>query len=79
MTTTHESIPAEELSQIVEEQTKKVQEKIRQLREKKDEISIGDMFELQMAMNRLAQLSEASTQVVGASHGALIAMARNIK
>jgi len=75
----HDSIPTEELAKLVNEQTNKVQAKIRELKEKGEEISIGDMFELQMAMNRLAQLSEASTQVVGASHGALIAMARNIK
>jgi len=79
MATTHEHISTDVLAQIVDEQTKKVQEKIRTLKDKGDEISIGEMFELQMAMNRLAQLSEASTQVVGASHGALIAMARNIK
>jgi len=75
----HESIATDELAKLVNEQTKKVQDKIRALKEKGEEISIADMFELQMAMNRLAQLSEASTQVVGASHGALIAMARNIK
>ena len=79
MAITHEELPASELAKLVDEQTAKVAAKIRELKEKGDDISIGEMFELQMSMNRLAQLSEASTQVVGASHGALIAMARNIK
>ncbi len=75
----HESIQTQVLAQIVDEETQKVREKIQTLRSKGDEISIADMFELQRAMNRLAQLSEMSTQVVGATHGALIAMARNVK
>jgi len=79
MAITHEELPASELAKLVDEQTAKVAAKIRELKEKGDDISIGEMFELQMSMNRLAQLSEASTQVVGASHGALISMARNIK
>jgi hypothetical protein len=44
-----------------------------------DESAIRDMFEMQMAMNRLSQMSEMSMSIVGASNGALSAMARNIK
>jgi len=43
------------------------------------EISIADMFEMQMLMNKLSQLSEISTGVVSAGNAAISAMARNIK
>lgn len=42
-------------------------------------ISIGDMFEMQMLMNHLSQLSEMSTSVVSASNSAIARMAQNIK
>jgi len=42
-------------------------------------ISIGDMFEMQMLMNHLSQLSEMTTAVVSASNSAITRMAQNIK
>ena len=75
----HEGISFEELAQIVNEQTKKVKDKISDMRSKGDEISIGEMFDMQMLMNLLSQLTEMSTQVVAAANGAIIAVARNIK
>jgi len=44
-----------------------------------DSISIGDMFEMQMLMNHLSQLSEMATSVVSASNTAIGSMSRNIK
>jgi hypothetical protein len=44
-----------------------------------DSISIGDMFEMQMLMNSLSQLSEMSSTVVSASNSAIASMARNVK
>jgi len=41
-------------------------------------ISIGDMFEMQMLMNHLSQLSDMATAVVSASNSALKNMASNI-
>jgi len=46
---------------------------------KKDEISIADMFDMQMLMNHLAQLSAMLTAVVAASNSAIQNMARNVK
>ncbi len=74
-----EGISFEELIAIVNEQTKQVKDKISDMRDKGDEISIGEMFEMQMAMNLLSQLSEMSTQVVSSANGAIIQVARNIK
>jgi hypothetical protein len=42
-------------------------------------ISIGDMFQMQMLMNHLSQLSEMATDVVQQSNSAISSMARNIK
>jgi hypothetical protein len=44
-----------------------------------DAISIADMFEMQMMMNHLAQLSEMSSTVVSAANAAITAMAKNAK
>ena len=37
------------------------------------------MFEMQMLMNHLSQLSEMATSVVSASNSAIADMARNVK
>ena len=56
-----------------------VKRKIDALAEKKDAISISDMFEMQMMMNKLSQLSEMSTGIVSATNTAIASMARNVK
>jgi len=53
--------------------------KIAQIREKRSAMSIGDMFDLQMAMNKLQQFSEMSTSVISAMNTSISSMARNIK
>lgn len=53
--------------------------KVAAIQDKADEISIGDMFDMQMIMNRLSQLSEMSTSVVNAANTAINSMARNVK
>jgi len=75
----NEGISFEELAQLVNEQTKQVKDKIRDMQSRGDEISIGDMFDMQMLMNMLSQLSEMSTQVVAAANQSIIQIARNIK
>jgi hypothetical protein len=42
-------------------------------------ISIGDMFEMQMLMNNLSQLSEMATGVVAGSNSAISSPARNVR
>ena len=49
------------------------------LRTESDAISVPDMFEMQMLMNRLSQMSEMTTSVVAASNSAIMSMARNVK
>jgi len=45
----------------------------------KDSVSIGDMFEMQLLMNHLSQLSEMTTSVVSASNAAIQSMASNLR
>lgn len=45
----------------------------------KDQINIGDIFDMQWMMNKFAQMSELASSVLGAAHGAISAMMRNIK
>lgn len=44
-----------------------------------EEINIGDMFDMQWMMNKFSQLSEMSSSLLSAAHGAISAMTRNIK
>lgn len=69
----------EELFGIVNDATLSAKQKLLEIQSQKSAISIGDMFEMQMLMNHLSQLSEMSTAVVSASHTAISSMARNVK
>ena len=69
----------EDLIDVVQEAVDGVQLKIQQIRNNQESISIADMFEMQMMMNNLAQLSEMSTNVVSSMHTAIQSMARNVK
>jgi hypothetical protein len=42
-------------------------------------VSVTDLLEMQMLMNKLSQLSEMSTSVVSATNAAIASMARNVK
>jgi Family of unknown function (DUF5407) len=68
-----------DLFSLVNDATISAKTKLLQIKALKSAISIGDMFEMQMLMNHLSQLSEMSTAVVTASHQAITTMARNVK
>lgn len=53
--------------------------KIAAIRSKKSAMSIADMFDLQMTMNKLSQFSEMSTSVISATNTACNSIARNVK
>jgi len=52
---------------------------IAQIRSKKSAMSVADMFQLQMAMNKLSQSTEMSSGMVAAINGAISAINRNLK
>src|SRR5438067_1398219 len=53
--------------------------KIANIRSKKSSMSIADMFDLQMSMNKLTQFTEMSTDVVSAVNTSANSISRNIK
>lgn len=63
----------------VSTQVDTVNAKLSALRGAGSSISITDMFEMQMKMNRLSQLSEMATAMVSASGAAIQSIARNVK
>jgi len=67
------------LISIVNDATVSAKNKLAILKARRSSISIADMFDMQMLMNHLSQLSEMSTNVVSASNSAISSMARNVK
>ncbi len=67
------------LFQVVSDATVSAKTKLLEIKNRRSAISIGDMFEMQMLMNHLSQLSEMATNVVSASNAAISSMARNVK
>jgi hypothetical protein len=64
---------------IVNDATVSAKAKLETMKSRRSAISIADMFDMQMLMNHLSQLSEMSTSVVSASNSAISSMARNVK
>lgn len=67
------------LFQIINYATVSAKAKLVEIQSRRSAISIGDMFEMQMLMNNLSQMSEMCTAVVSASNTAILSMARNVK
>lgn len=74
-----EGFSVKELFSLVNNATISARNKLLEIQAQKSAISIGDMFEMQMLMNHLSQLSEMSTSVVSATNTAISSMARNVK
>lgn len=64
---------------IINEAAANVKNLIQNAQSKGSAINIGDMFDVQFAMNKLSQLSEMTTNVISAANQATIDMTRNIK
>lgn len=73
------SFSAKGLIELVAQETNRVQNKVNSLQSAGDSISITDMFEMQLAMNKLSQCSEMSTSVVSSANQAIISVTRNVK
>jgi hypothetical protein len=67
------------LLNIVNSATVSAKNKLAILSARRSSISIADMFDMQMLMNHLSQLSEMSSSVVSAANSSISSMARNIK
>jgi hypothetical protein len=64
---------------IVDNATVSAKAKLDEIQTRRSAISIADMFEMQMLMNHLSQMSEMTTAIVNAANSAIVNMARNIK
>ena len=67
------------LINLVDALSHQAKAKINNIQNRGENISIADMFDMQMNMNHLAQMSEMSTSIVNATNTAVMSMARNIK
>ena len=67
------------LFKAIELANRSAQNKLVQIGQRRSAISILDMFEMQMLMNHLSQISEMSTNVVSSANSAISSMARNVK
>jgi hypothetical protein len=68
-----------DLFKIINDATASAKTKLLEIKNRRSAISIGDMFEMQMLMNHLSQLSEMTTSVVSAANSAIQRMAQNVK
>jgi hypothetical protein len=68
-----------DLFHVVNDATISAKAKLLQIKARRSAVSIGDMFEMQMLMNHLSQLSEMSSDVISAANSAIMSMARNVK
>lgn len=73
------TIQKRDLTETIKLATNAVADKLAELKKSGSSINIVQMFEMQMLMNKLSQLSEMSTSVVSASNSAIASMARNVK
>lgn len=67
------------LFKVIADAVASAKSKLSEIKNRNSSISIGDMFEMQMLMNHLSQLSEMSSNVVAASNASISAMVRNLK
>jgi hypothetical protein len=67
------------LKDVINTATQKVKTKLEEIKKVESAISIGSMFEMQMLMNHLSQLSEMSTSVISSMNTSVSSMARNVK
>jgi hypothetical protein len=67
------------LVSAIEDLTAVAKSKIAMIRSKRSAVSIADMFDLQMSMNQLSQMSEMSTSVISAMNSAVTSMAKNVR
>ena len=68
-----------EMADIVEAAHRAAKEQLNFIKSRKENVSVGDMFDMQMMMNRFNQLCELATSVAGAMHQATYAIARNVR
>lgn len=67
------------LIQMLNSATVSAKNKLAIMQARRSSVSIADMFDMQMLMNHLSQLSEMTTSIVSAANSSIQSMARNLK
>jgi hypothetical protein len=67
------------LSTILADATASIKAKLASISRMAKTVSMADLFEMQMLMNHLSQLSDMSANLVSATNSAIASMARNVK
>lgn len=73
------SFKIDELKGFVNDLAQDVKTKLEKIQSSKDSVSIGDMFDMQFAMNKLSQASEMTTSMASAMSQAASSIARGVK
>jgi len=69
----------DDMLKFITDGTAQAKAKLDTIKNSGSDVSIGDMFDMQLLMNRLSQVSEMTTSVINAAHSAISSMARNVK
>ena len=72
------SFSVKSLFAVINNATTSAKTKLSGMQSRASSISIGDMFEMQMLMNHLSQMSEMATNVVSSSNSCINDMTRKI-
>ena len=67
-----------QLFAVINNATASAKTKLSTIQNNASSIAIGDMFEMQMLMNHLSQLSEMATNVVSGSNSCIMDMTRKL-
>jgi aerobic-type carbon monoxide dehydrogenase small subunit (CoxS/CutS family) len=67
------------LISILSQATQAAKDEIATISGLQNNVAIGDMFNMQMQMNKLSQMTEMLTSVLSASNASIMSMARNMK
>jgi hypothetical protein len=75
---TVQNIQFSPLVDMIELLSVQAKSQIARIRSEKSSMSIADMFDLQMAMNKLSQFSDMSTSIISALNSSIGSVNRNI-
>ncbi len=74
-----EGLNWEDMIETVDNALKDAKTKLSAIKGAGSTVSIANMFDMQMLMNKLSQYSEMSTSMISAANVAITSMARNVK
>jgi len=74
-----QGIEYKQLTEMIDQNVNSVKAKLASIKDAGSSVSIGNMFDMQLIMNRLSQFSEMSTALMSAANSTATSVARNIK